>query len=69
MKDIAERGVHSIILTSGTLSPLGPMISELGVSFPIQLENPHIVEDFQVFVGVVTCGPDGTALNSSYQNR
>ncbi|KAG8192516.1 hypothetical protein JTE90_018036 [Oedothorax gibbosus] len=69
MRDIVDRGVHSIILTSGTLSPLGPMINELGVSFPVQLENPHIVKDNQVFVGVVTCGPDGTPLNSSFQNR
>ncbi|GFU30407.1 regulator of telomere elongation helicase 1 homolog [Nephila pilipes] len=69
MRDIVDRGVHSIILTSGTLSPLGPMINELGVSFPVQLENPHIIKDNQIFVGVVTCGPDGTPLNSSYQNR
>ncbi|GFY38910.1 regulator of telomere elongation helicase 1 homolog [Trichonephila inaurata madagascariensis] len=41
MRDITDRGVHSIILTS----------------------------DNQIFVGVVTCGPDGTPLNSSYQNR
>nr|XP_015914103.3 regulator of telomere elongation helicase 1 homolog [Parasteatoda tepidariorum] len=69
MQDIVNRGVHSIILTSGTLSPLGPMINELGVNFPVQLENPHIISDNQVFVGVVTCGPDGTPLNSSFQNR
>ncbi|CAL1270718.1 unnamed protein product [Larinioides sclopetarius] len=69
MRDIVDRGVHSVILTSGTLSPLGPLINELGVSFPVTLENPHIIKDNQVFVGVVTCGPDGTPLNSSYQNR
>ncbi|KFM76132.1 Regulator of telomere elongation helicase 1-like protein, partial [Stegodyphus mimosarum] len=69
MQDIVDHGVHSIILTSGTLSPLGPMVSELGVNFPVQLENPHIIEDNQVFVAVVANGPDGTPLNSSYQNR
>ncbi|GIY04856.1 hypothetical protein CDAR_232831 [Caerostris darwini] len=69
MRDIVDHGVHSLILTSGTLSPLGPLISELGVSFPVQLENPHIIKDNQVFVGVVTCGPDNTPLNSSFQNR
>ncbi|XP_054719793.1 regulator of telomere elongation helicase 1 homolog [Uloborus diversus] len=69
MQDIVDRGVHSIVLTSGTLSPLGPMINELGVNFPVRLENPHIVKDNQVFVAVMTCGPDGTPLNSSYQNR
>lgn len=45
------------------------MQDELGVSFPVQLENPHIIKDSQVFVGVVPFGPDGTPLNSSFQNR
>ncbi len=69
MQEIVEKGVHSIILTSGTLSPLGPLISELGIDFPVQLENPHIIKSNQVFVGVITSGPDGTPLNSSFQNR
>ena len=69
MQEIVDRGVHSIILTSGTLSPLGPMIDELGINFPVLLENPHIIKDTQVFVGVIPFGPDGTPLNSSYQNR
>ena len=37
--------------------------------FPIQLENPHVIDKHQMVVGVITKGPDGTVLNSSYQTR
>ncbi len=33
------------------------------------LENPHIIEEDQVFISVVTHGPLGCSLNSSYNNR
>ncbi|XP_045625428.2 regulator of telomere elongation helicase 1 homolog [Procambarus clarkii] len=69
MKDFAELGVKSIILTSGTLSPLDSFTAELQVPFPIQLENPHIIKRHQVWVGIVGKGPDGFNLNSSFQNR
>ena len=38
-------------------------------SFPIQLENPHVIERHQMMVGVVTKAPDGATLNSSYATR
>ncbi|CAL4105445.1 unnamed protein product, partial [Meganyctiphanes norvegica] len=69
MKELYEQGVRSIILTSGTLSPLASFTTELQVPFPIQLENPHIIQGHQVWVGVVNKGPDGFSLNSSFKNR
>ncbi|XP_047476480.1 regulator of telomere elongation helicase 1 homolog [Penaeus chinensis] len=39
------------------------------VPFPIQLENPHIIQRHQVWVGTICNGPDGFNLNSSFQNR
>ncbi|XP_076361576.1 regulator of telomere elongation helicase 1 isoform X2 [Tachypleus tridentatus] len=69
MQDIVDQGIHSMILTSGTLSPLNSFAAELGQPFPIQLENPHIISDDQVYIGVVSQGPDGTPLNSSFKNR
>ncbi|XP_071521047.1 regulator of telomere elongation helicase 1 homolog [Panulirus ornatus] len=69
MKDLAEQGVKCIILTSGTLSPIDSFTSELQVPFPIQLENPHIIQQHQVWVGTVCKGPDGFNLNSSFKNR
>lgn len=38
-------------------------------AFPVRLENPHVISSDQVWVGVVSTGPSGCALNSSYQNR
>lgn len=64
-----RRGVRSVILTSGTLAPLPPLISELDLNVQITLENPHIVKDNQVCIKVLTKGPDGELLNCSYQNR
>uniref|UniRef100_A0A3Q2G9H1 DNA 5'-3' helicase n=1 Tax=Cyprinodon variegatus TaxID=28743 RepID=A0A3Q2G9H1_CYPVA len=40
--------VHSIVLTSGTLSPMGSFSSELGVKFTIQLEANHVINRSQV---------------------
>jgi regulator of telomere elongation helicase 1 len=61
--------VRSILLTSGTLSPLDSFAHELALPFPVRLENPHVIAREQVWVGVVPSGPGGHALNSSYQNR
>jgi len=69
MRDLVEEGARCIILTSGTLSPLSSFAAELQVPFPVTLENPHIIGSNQVLVGVVTHGPDGTLLESSYKNR
>lgn len=59
----------SIILTSGTLSPMESFAHELQLPFPVQLQNPHIIAPSQVWAGVVPIGPSGHTLNSSYQTR
>ncbi|CAH2086921.1 unnamed protein product [Euphydryas editha] len=69
MKQLLEQHVRSIILTSGTLAPLKPLISELGIPIGVQLENPHIVKSNQICVKIVSHGPDTVQLNSNYQNR
>ncbi|XP_025110189.1 LOW QUALITY PROTEIN: regulator of telomere elongation helicase 1-like [Pomacea canaliculata] len=69
MKDLVSQGVTSIILTSGTLSPIESFTMEMQVPFNIRLENPHVIQKHQVWIGSLSCGPDGTVLNSSYQNR
>ena len=40
--------VRSLILTSGTLSPMNSFSSELGMAFPIKLEANHVVGRSQV---------------------
>ncbi|CAG5133949.1 unnamed protein product [Candidula unifasciata] len=69
MKDLLAHGVKVIILTSGTLSPLDSFTMEMQIPFPVQLENPHVIEKSQVWLGTLCKGPDGTVLNSEYKNR
>ncbi|XP_061073345.1 Fanconi anemia group J protein [Conger conger] len=60
--------VHSIVLTSGTLSPMGSFSSELGLPFPIQLEASHVINKSQVWVGTVGAGPQGRKLCATFQH-
>ncbi|CAG0885675.1 unnamed protein product [Cyprideis torosa] len=69
MQTLVQKGIRNIILTSGTLSPLSSFKTELGLPFNVELENPHIVTEKQVWVGVLRRGPDGTELTSTYKNR
>lgn len=50
MRALLDQGVHSIILTSGTLSPLAATISEIGIPVGVQLSNKHIIKPDQVCV-------------------
>lgn len=69
MANLINRNVHSIILTSGTLAPLQPLISELALDVNQQLENPHVIKSSQVLAKIISQGPDGTPLNCGFQNR
>lgn len=69
MGALQDLSVRSILLTSGTLSPLGSFAQELSIPFPVRLENPHVIDPAQVWVAIVGKGPRGNALNSSYQTR
>ncbi|CAL9115659.1 unnamed protein product, partial [Musa acuminata var. zebrina] len=69
MQQFERLGVCSIILTSGTLSPLDSFALELNLEFPVRLENPHVITPNQVWVGVVPSGPSSQPFNSSYKNR
>ncbi|XP_031429465.1 Fanconi anemia group J protein isoform X2 [Clupea harengus] len=60
--------VHSIVLTSGTLSPMDSFSSELGASFPIQLEASHVIKKSQVWVGTLGTGPQGRKLCATFQH-
>ncbi|TMW65928.1 hypothetical protein Poli38472_003693 [Pythium oligandrum] len=68
-EEIAANNVYNIVLTSGTLSPLETTIKELGIEFPVRLENNHVIDAEQVWVGVVGKGVTGKRLNSSYNFR
>lgn len=69
MNDLKAHGIKCIVLTSGTLSPLSSFTAEMQVPFPVQLENPHVIQKHQVWIGTLGKGPDGTTLNSNYETR
>ncbi|XP_051891898.1 Fanconi anemia group J protein [Pristis pectinata] len=60
--------VRSIVLTSGTLSPMESFSSELGVKFSIQLEANHVIDNSQVWVGTIGMGPNGRKLCATFQH-
>lgn len=70
LRDLAALGVRSIILASGTLSPLEPLALELQLPFNHRLENSHVINaQKQLLVSVLSTGPRGHPLNASYGQR
>uniref|UniRef100_A0ABM5G554 Regulator of telomere elongation helicase 1 n=1 Tax=Pogona vitticeps TaxID=103695 RepID=A0ABM5G554_9SAUR len=69
MHELVRHGVRTIILTSGTLSPLSSFTLEMQIPFPVCLENPHVIDKHQIWVGVIPKGPDGGLLSSTYEKR
>ena len=59
----------TIILTSGTLSPLESLEQELMQKFPIKLECNHIIDPEQVMLAICNNGPSSVNLNFSFSNR
>ncbi|XP_036612018.1 Fanconi anemia group J protein [Trichosurus vulpecula] len=60
--------VRTIVLSSGTLSPMKTFSSELGVTFAIQLEANHVIQNSQVWVGTIGSGPKGRNLCANFQH-
>ncbi|MEW5316785.1 MAG: hypothetical protein WDW38_008135 [Sanguina aurantia] len=60
---------HSVVLTSGTLSPLESFAGELGVAFPTRLEANHVIDmRRQVWPAVIPCCPSGSLLCATYSH-
>lgn len=70
MRDLEAQGVRSLIVTSGTLSPVGGTAEAFGVPFPIVLENSHVINSSrQLWGGVITKGLENVTLNASWGVR
>ncbi|KAH7722612.1 BCH-1 protein [Aphelenchoides avenae] len=69
MRFLRSRGPRSIILASGTLSPMNHFISSMGIPFGPTLEGGHAASTDQVVVGIVRKGPDGEGLVGDFSNR
>ncbi|KAG0340558.1 Fanconi anemia group J protein [Podila humilis] len=59
---------RSVILTSGTLSPLDSFASELQTTFAITLEADHVVDQSHVWAGVIPIGPTGVRMDGTYKS-
>ncbi|XP_014471905.1 PREDICTED: Fanconi anemia group J protein-like isoform X2 [Dinoponera quadriceps] len=62
------RTARSVILASGTLSPVSSFESELGTRFPHKLHANHVISREQVYVRCISRGPAGEALKATYEN-
>lgn len=69
MEELKRLGVRSILLTSGTLSPMEAFREDLKIPFPVTLENPHVIGQNQVWISAIGTGPNSKVLNSSYERR
>ncbi|XP_021745170.1 Fanconi anemia group J protein homolog isoform X2 [Chenopodium quinoa] len=66
-RDITDLSL-SVILTSGTLSPMNSFSSELGIPFGTLLEAPHVIDvESQVWASIISTGPHEYPLNASYK--
>uniref|UniRef100_A0A8C1R5P6 Regulator of telomere elongation helicase 1 n=1 Tax=Cyprinus carpio TaxID=7962 RepID=A0A8C1R5P6_CYPCA len=69
MQELLGQGVRSIILTSGTLSPLSSFTCEMKIPFPVSLENLHVIQPDQISVSIIEKGPDGVKLSTAFDMR
>ncbi|CAD7669125.1 unnamed protein product [Nyctereutes procyonoides] len=69
MRQLVQQGVRTVILTSGTLAPVSSFALEMQIPFPVCLENPHVIHQQQIWVGIVSRGPDGAQLSSAFDKR
>ena len=70
LRELMEREVHSIIITSGTLSPIEGTVQAFGLPFPVVLENKHVIDaKKQLWGGVLRAGPDNVRLDASFGKR
>ena len=63
-----REATRSIVVTSGTLSPLASYQTELDIDFKISLEANHVIPLNRVWVGSISHGPRGTLLNGTFKS-
>ena len=64
---LSENNIRAVLLASGTLSPFESIENELGMDFPIKLENSHVISKENVWVSVLSASATGIKLNSSHK--
>ena len=66
LKEVRE-STRSIVVTSGTLSPLASYQSELDIDFKITLEANHVIPANRVWIGSISQGPKNISLNGTFK--
>jgi len=70
MNDLQKHEVHSVIITSGTLSPMNSTAEAFGVPFPVVLENRHVIDPSrQLFGALLSQGPNEVSLDAAFSHR
>uniref|UniRef100_A0A1I8F0W0 Helicase ATP-binding domain-containing protein n=1 Tax=Wuchereria bancrofti TaxID=6293 RepID=A0A1I8F0W0_WUCBA len=62
-------GVRSVIVTSGILSPLDSFINNLGISFPVMLENQHAANVDQILCARIRSSQSGIDLCGTFHKQ
>lgn len=69
---VAFEFVHStawsVVVASGTLSPIESLKTELGCKFGVVFEGAHVIGADRVFASILSRGPTGVDLNCSWSN-
>ncbi len=68
-KALMDLGIHSMIITSGTLAPLNSFEVEMGLEFPIKLQNSHVIKENQLSIINIAKSSDNVVLTSKYDNK
>ncbi|CAF1166635.1 unnamed protein product [Adineta ricciae] len=70
MRQLCMQNTRSILLTSGTLSPIDSFKAQLAIPFDIVIQNNHIIEQNQLFAGILPRSAGNKhLLTSVYRTR
>jgi len=48
-----------MIITSGTLAPMDQLEREIGVPFPLKLQNGHVIDEDNLMLNILSCSARG----------
>ncbi|CAF4234563.1 unnamed protein product [Rotaria sp. Silwood2] len=70
MRQLCMQNTRSILLTSGTLSPIDSFKTQLAIPFDIVIQNDHIIEKNQLFTAILPrAAGNKHILTSVYRTR
>ncbi|VDO35541.1 unnamed protein product [Onchocerca flexuosa] len=69
LRYLCSCNVRSVIVTSGTLSPLDSFVNSLGINFPVTLENQHAANLDQILGARIRCSQGGIDLCGTFHKR